>query len=178
MFLRSSQSGESSSSEDENPTQSFRYNGPATAPNFEEKQSPVATSNVNDTEASSRSSTPSLIPPSSPARRSRSPDVKPLSNLQNTAVLPSASFQNIYNRNKLYSSIQPRRCLFPTTFCISLPLPWGRHVRKVTGDFRKAGENIILLVSLIYGILCVLGSSSNENNWIAIGQLTSNLLRD
>lgn len=95
--------------------------------------------------------------------------MKALSNHQNGVVPPHVNSQITTSRQKLHPVTLPQRCILPTTFCISLPFPWGRHVRKVTGDFRKAGENIILLVSLIYGIFSTWDFSDNNNNWIALG---------
>lgn len=53
-------------------------------------------------------------------------------------------------------------------FCISLPSPWGKQTWKISGDLRKAGENIILLVSVIFGIEKI-WNDANDYNWIAIG---------
>lgn len=120
-----------------------------------------------DSDHSSRSSSPSLIPPSAGGRRSRSPVVKALSSPQpqpRRTLSPSAPA-----RNKTHAHHLSYRYLLPNTFCVSLPFPWGRQTLKVSGDVRKAGENIMLLASLIFGIEKTWNTSGNGDNWIAFG---------
>lgn len=171
--MLSSQSDESSSSdEDIDSAQPLRQPLPDSGPSqpiANEKSSPSLQPQV-EVDSSSRSSSPNLIPPGSPAlRRSRSPVVKPLSNSQATGT-GRVPVPNTLTRHKFHINTAPLRCLLPSTFCISLPSPWGRHVRKVSGDFRKAGENIILLLSLLYGISKITDDNDIANFWIAIGK--------
>lgn len=123
-------------------------------------------------EHSSRSSSPSLLPPNNQSRRSRSPDIRILSTYSQPqvrrAISPNAPARKSQNQNPAY------RYLLPNTFCITLPFPWGRRTIKASGDVRKALENILLLLSLLYGIRKTWDSSVDGNNWIALGKSSEN----
>ena len=93
--------------------------------------------------------------------------VKALSGFSTLPVRRTSS-PNPIARNKSHIVSTPTHCLLPNTFCVSLPFPSGRRTIKASGDVRKAGENIILLLSLLLGI--EKARECNEN-WIALGKL-------
>ncbi|KAI5122532.1 hypothetical protein M0805_005259 [Coniferiporia weirii] len=166
----SSQSGESSSSDSEDglqhPQPQNNTNGSPKGAALNDKASPHLQPHV-DSASSSRSSSPNLVPSNvSGTRRSRSPIVKALSvnpPLSARHTLPSSAPL----RNKTHVHPLSSRYLLPATFCVSLPLPWGKRTRKVSGDLRKAGENITLLASLLFGIDKIWDKSDGGDNWIA-----------
>ncbi len=174
MRFHSSESDNDSSGsgEDEIPPSPAFTNGET----FDHPKLPVKRGSQNDDResvSSGRSSPPIAIraTPSSPAPlRSRSPAVKPLVSPSMSNHAPSSS-----RHGKLYPQTGQQSCLLPYTFCVSLPLPWGRHVRKVTGDFRKAGENIILLLSLLLGLEKLWNEGHGEYRWLALGALSFEL---
>lgn len=118
-----------------------------------------------DSDASSGSG--SRPPPPIQISRSRSPVVKSLEPGLATFSSRRPASPNVPIRR---IHIQPTnyRYLLPSTFAITLP--GTRHVRKITGDFRKAGENIILLVSLLLGMHQIWKDSEMENGWIVLGE--------
>lgn len=161
----SSESGEGSTSGSEDDARR------ASRPNDNGKVVATCSSQQSQPESeerSSRSSSPILAPPHSPlSHRSRSPVVKALMNqpMSSNGRIPSL---NVQARSKFH--VVPSRYILPSTFCIALPLPWGRHVRKISGDFRKAGENIILLLSMLYGIRRTFNDFTPNDHWILVGK--------
>lgn len=169
----SSQSGECSSSENDDDLHSLQLrrsssNGSVTISAQNGSSSPkpqLGSPHI----CSSPSASPKLTASQAPViSRSRSPVVKALSAAQHISrrrvISPSAPV-----RNKMHTHNHTYQYLLPSTFCISLPSPWGRQTWKVSGDLRKAGENIILLVSLIFGIKKIWADSDYNTNWIALG---------
>ena len=170
-ILPSSQSGESSSSDSEdglhhvhpqNLSNTMTGNNVANTPTSPPQQAQW------DTDHSSRSSSPTLVPQDASSFRSRSPVIKPLSpNPQATkrTISPNAPARS---RPHIHHSV--RQFLLPNSFCVTVPFPWGRRTVKASGDVRKAGENIILLLSLLYGIEKTWDSPGNSDNWISFGE--------
>ncbi|KAL5525875.1 hypothetical protein ACEPAG_7213 [Sanghuangporus baumii] len=163
----SSQSGDSSSSESDDDLHSHRRNNTRAATSIavaNGSSSPLLKSQV-EPEQSGRSNSPNFGSTNTYGRRPRSPDVKALSTYSQPqvkrAISPNAPARKAQFQNLTY------RCLLPNTFCITVPFPWGRRTVKASGDARKAGENILLLLSLIYGIRKTLDSSIDGNYWIA-----------
>lgn len=154
----SSQSAESSSSDSDDDLQRNGYalNGSSTAAGQPQRR--------RDSDVSSSGSRP---PPPTQIGRSRSPIVKSLDPGLATFSSRRPASPNVPIRRV---HIQPiaYRYLLPSTFAITLP--GTRRVRKITGDFRKAGENIILLVSLLLGMQQIWNDSETENGWLVIGK--------
>lgn len=94
--------------------------------------------------------------------RSRSPMVKPSRN-------PRMPSPHVQVRVRILQQANYGNCLLPQSFSLSLRLPWGKHVRKVTGDVRKTGENIILWSSLLWGTLEI-SRASPVDTWLTIGE--------
>ncbi|THH10893.1 hypothetical protein EW145_g1022 [Phellinidium pouzarii] len=164
------QSGESSSSDSEDGLQHHhpqnRHNDTPTKSVANGKASPRLQPQDGSTN-SSRSSSPNFPSPSLPGmRRSRSPIVKALSGYPPSSTRRTFSPSGT-QRNKTHAHPLSSRYLLPATFCVSLPLPWGRKTRKVSGDLRKAGENIVLLASLLFGIEKLWDNTDDSDNWIA-----------
>lgn len=160
----------SGSGEDEIPPSPAFPNGEGTT--AERPKLPVKRGSQNDDResASSGRSSPVTVratPPSPAPARSRSPAVKPLVSPSMPQITSSPA-----KHGKPYSQTAQQSCLLPYTFCVSLLLPWGRHVRKVTGDFRKAGENIILLLSLLLGLEKLWNGGHGDYKWLALGALS------
>ena len=150
----SSESGESSSDDEHN-----NVNGPWTAsPRVLHHDTTITARRESFT--TSNSSRPTNI------RRSRSPAIK---KLDGNSAAPAKRNSSPSRHKTHYASIPPRS-LLPSTFCISFPLPYGRYVHKVSGDFRKAGENIILLSSSLFSAKKICTEGHFRGNWLAIGK--------
>ena len=152
----SSQSGDSSSDDDK----SVVVNGRAGR-----TDSPLLQIHHDASTANYSASSKVLAQNPSSTRRSRSPATKALGSAPSTGKRTASPM----TRLRLHAPASSLRSLLPSTYCISLPFPSGRLVHKVSGDFRKAGENIILLSSLLVGIKKICTTCDSGERWIAAG---------
>lgn len=173
MFgLASSQSGDNSSSDDDEEPQAYAPpKRTPTAPALSATLSGSRDSYMDGKEDSDASSTSSSLSLGAGGRMPRSPEVKALApsslrpSLQKRASSPIPSV-----RVKSNIFIPPARYLLPNTFCVTIPFPWGKRTLKASGDVRKAGENLILLGSLLFAIKRI-WVGPDKDNWVALGEL-------
>lgn len=113
-----------------------------------------------------RTMTPGSVTSNTSSRksRSRSPMIKPIGNARSLRM-PSPHIQFRLRTSQTNFT----HCILPLSFSVSFRPPWGHHIRRISGDVRKTGENIILWTSLLVGLLQTRTASSLSDFWVEIG---------